>query len=283
MSFTIHLLREADIDATDEVIVAAYNLSSGRKDTLRQYLTLQPDGAFIVKDDTTIVGFGAALDYGPFAYIGMMTVQPTLQKRGIGRLLMDYILAWLEERGCQTVLLDANNAGEPLYVQYGFVEDDRTLDILQTERLALVNNYSEHISTLRDEDFVALATFDATHFGASREALLAIYCADNPHRVFVAHNTYGEITGYVIAQTNVIGPWVARTIEDAEQLLRQALALSYAAQPRVFVSAQNENALQLLKRYGFSQTRSLSHMRKGLFIERSRPTTLYGQVSLGLG
>lgn len=283
MVFSLHPFLEADLDAVDRVTVAAYNMPRGRKDTLRRYLELQPDGAFVVKDDTSVVGFGAALDYGPFAYIGLMSVHPAVQKRGVGRLLMNALLAWLDGRGCQTVLLDASLAGAPLYLQYGFVEEDRTLDIRLTPGVALLHRYSERVSLLHNEDFAKLVAFDAAHFGASRKALLTAYYADDPQRVFVTHDSNNAMTGYLIAQIRTIGPWVACSEEDAEQLLRCALTLPYSAEPVVFVSAQNHNALTLLARYGFTQARSLDHMRKGLPKARCRATTLYGQASLGFG
>jgi len=281
--FSLHPFSEIDLDAVTEVVKAAYNLPHSRKDTLRQYLKLQPDGAFVVKDNDTAIGFGAALDYGPFAYIGLMSVHPSMQKRGVGRLLMDTLLTWLAERGCQTVLLDASQAGAPLYLQYGFAEDDRTLDMRQVQNIVLPHTHSERVSRLKDTDFAKLVAFDTTQFGASREALLAAYYTDDPQRVFVTRDTNGDITGYLIAQTRTIGPWVARSTRDAEQLLHHALTLSYSAEPMVFVSAQHSSALALLARYSFTRTRSLSHMRKGLVVERNRATTLYGQASLGFG
>ncbi len=283
MSFSIFQMQETDLDAADEVVIAAYNLARGRKETLHRYLMLQPDGAFVVRDGDTIVGLGAALDYGIFAYIGLMSVHPAMQKRGIGKLLMESILSWLDQRGCQTVLLDASVAGEPLYLHYGFMVDDKTCDMRRIQPVAIPDRATQHVSLLQDDEFTQLVAFDAKQFGASREALLGAFYQDNPQRVFVTHNNRADITGYVIAQMHTIGPWVASTAEDAEQLLQQALMLPYSAEPTVFVSAQNHNALSLLGRYGYSASRALSHMRKGLSVERSRATTLYGQASLGFG
>lgn len=283
MSLSVRPLLETDLEAADEVVIAAYNLARGRKETLRRYLTLQPDGAFIVKDGDTLVGFGATLDYSTFAYIGLMSVHPAMQKRGIGKLLMDSILSWLDQRGRQTVLLDASVAGEPLYLQYGFVVDDKTCDMRRMQKVAVPDSVTQHVSLLRDTEFTQLITFDAEQFGASRKALLATFYADNPQRIFVTHNNHDDITGYVIAQMHTIGPWVASTVEDAEQLLRQALNLSYSIVPTVFVSAQNHDALNLLVHYSYSSSRTLSHMRKGPLVARSRATTLYGQASLGFG
>ena len=76
-----------DLAATDEVIKLAYNIPGSRADTLRRYLTLQPEGAVVAKLNDAVVGFGDAFDYGPFAYIGMITTLPSMQRQGIALLL----------------------------------------------------------------------------------------------------------------------------------------------------------------------------------------------------
>ncbi|HVB75167.1 MAG TPA: GNAT family N-acetyltransferase [Ktedonobacteraceae bacterium] len=68
--------------AKDEVVKAAYNNPAGRPETLYRYLALQPDGAFIAQEDGRIVGFGGAINYATFGYIGLMSVHPAMQRRG---------------------------------------------------------------------------------------------------------------------------------------------------------------------------------------------------------
>jgi GNAT superfamily N-acetyltransferase len=292
---SIHLLMSDELDATDEVVIAAYNLRQSRKNTLQRYLALQPDGAFVAQQDGTIVGFGAAKKYNSFAYIGLMAVHPAVQKQGIGHRLLEHILSWLDASGCPTVLLDATPAGAALYKHYDFVEDDTTV-VLQQDREPLHNaderdgvagrsdkSGSSESMVLRGEELPGLFLFDAPSFGSERATVLASYWADDSQRVLVTHNSEEQITGYLIAQSSVLGPWVADTVEDAERLLVYALTLPFKNKPGVFVSAHNLHALRLLDRYGFTQRRALSHMRRGEKMRRGRHTTLYGQGSLGLG
>jgi ribosomal protein S18 acetylase RimI-like enzyme len=296
-NISIHPFTSAELAATDEVIIAAYHLAQGRKSTLQRYLTLQPDGAFVAKQGSRIVGFGAAKQYTSFAYIGLMAVHPALQKQGIGGMLLEHILRWLDRAGCQTVLLDASSPGVSLYNHYGFVEDDITL-VLQQEREPVrsvnvvlgipdVMRGSEvggrDTSGFYGEGLSALFAYDAPLFGSDRATLLASYWADDPQRVLVTKNASRQITGYLIAQSSVLGPWVADTVEEAERLLVHGLTLSFKNRPGMFVSARHENALRLFERYGFMQQRTLSHMRRGKRVQRGRHTTLYGQTSLGLG
>lgn len=294
---SIHLLTPGELDATDEVVTLAYHLTQGRKSTLQRYLALQPDGAFVAKQGGRIVGFGAAKLYTSFAYIGLMAVHPALQKQGIGAMLLERILRWLDGSGCPTILLDAAPPGVPLYNHYGFVEDDVTV-VLQQEREPVQNvnvvlgvpdvvrgkyGMSGANSGSFARELPALFAYDAPLFGSDRASLLASYWADDPQRVLMVQNGSRQITGYLIAQSSVLGPWVADTVDDAERLLVNALTLSFKNRPGMFVSARHENALHLFTRYGFSQQRTLSHMRRGQKVQRGRATTLYGQASLGLG
>lgn len=286
MGLVIQPLLEAELEIVNTIVTAAYHISYSRIETLRRYLLIQPDGAFVVRYDNNIVGFGAAVDYGPFAYIGLMSVHPSMQKRGVGRLLLEHLLSWVDARGCATVLLDASPAGAPLYAHYGFQVEERTV-VLQraqsTQGEYTSQKSPEGIASLTAEDLQAVVAFDAACFGAERKAVLASYWADDPHRALLMRDTNGQISGYVIAQAHTIGPWIARNMEAGEQLLAASLALPFADAISVFVSEHNRAALRMLTDYDFKQQRTLSHMWRGTYLERNRASLIYGQVSLGLG
>src|SRR5258708_3823310 len=120
MNISIHPLTEAELDAADEVVMAAFNVQRSRKEALRRHLALQPDASFLAKHNDTVIGFVAAINYGTFAYIALMSVHPTMQKCGVGQLLLEHLLAWLDKSACATTLLDATPLGAPLYGRYGF-------------------------------------------------------------------------------------------------------------------------------------------------------------------
>ncbi len=197
--------------------------------------------------------------------------------------MLEQCLAWAHSRQRPTLLLDATPVGFTLYQRYGFVEEDQTVVLQQMHLAVLLQHLPGPVAPLKMEQFSELVSFDAPAFGAERSAVLAAYCADDPQRVLVACDASGHLSGYLLAQANVLGPWVARTPQDAERLLRHALALPFTSAPGVFVSARHHQALVLLERCGFTQQRRLSHMCKGQPVQRSRQEMLYGQTSLGLG
>jgi hypothetical protein len=78
---TIRTLIEADLEATDLVLQAAYRGIESRVALIRRFLALDPESWRVAVDGTTIVGCVGAVDYGRFAYVGMMAVHPEAQSR----------------------------------------------------------------------------------------------------------------------------------------------------------------------------------------------------------
>jgi len=284
MSLVVQPFRVSDMEAVDEVLRSAFKTSYDRKDNLKRYLAIQSSGPFVAKIDGEIVGFGAAMDYGRFAYIGKMGVDPKVQRRGVGGSILAAILAWLEDRKCPTILLDASPYGGPLYEKFGFIESDLTA-VMQRN---VVKNHTKERSALNRakteaEELPKLLSFDMPRFGADRLQLLRSYFDDDPTRFLVSYDQKGQVDGFLVAQSRVIGPWVASNAEVAEGLLDEALEFSFDDNPTVFVSASNEAALELLLRYGFEKQRTQRHMYKGKSIQRDRKSSIYGQANFSFG
>jgi hypothetical protein len=262
--------------------MAAYNRPSSYEQILRRYLDLQPDGWYLALLDGTPIGLGGAVDYGPFAYLGMMSVLPTMQKRGIGQALMEHLLSWLDARGCPTILLNARPQAVLLYERCGFVALEQTQQLkcsLAPQLPATVPG----VSLLAQAELPVLADLDAPAFGASRLAVLSSYFALDPRRFFVSRDAHGQLTGFLVAGESIIGPWHAASIEAADLLFQQALSLSYAQSLVVSVSEHNIDALSLLARYGGACFATLAHMRRGHPLQRDQQRHLYGLASLMLG
>ncbi len=281
MKLSFRTLTEDDIPIAHEILRAAYG---GPTNRMSRYLTLQPNDWLLALADEAAVGLGGATHYSSFSYIGMLGVLPSMQGHGIGRAIMEALLQRVEERGCPTVLLDASNAGVRLYTHLGFVEDDKAVLLQRDDILQVMPPvYDGTISLMQEAELRDLVTFDAPLFGATRASVLASYLADDPRRAFVARDTNGTTSGFLIAQSGMLGPWMAVNVEVAEQLLPHVLTLPFQKAPGVIIPAMNRPATQLLQRYGFTRQRILAHMRLGPPVSGRDRSAIYGQASFAIG
>src|ERR1041385_4168599 len=129
----IRALGAADFATADDVLRAAFHANISFVPRLRRYLALQPDGWLAADDEGQVVGLVGAVDYGAFAYIGLMAVRPDRQGQRLGRKLMEALLAMLDARGTTCALLDASAAGAPLYERSGFVDAGLSLEFWEPE------------------------------------------------------------------------------------------------------------------------------------------------------
>lgn len=280
----IRAMTEADIPAADAIGMAAYGRESRRAE-LARLLRLQPDGWLLAEADGELAGMVGATDFGPFTYVGQMGVLPAFQRRGIARALMERLLAWVDGRGCVVTLLDASDAGYPLYAGMGFAVDDGVarLALAGVPKVDTRVPGSVRVDVMRREDLVEVIAFDTPRFGADRGGVLAAYLAGGAGRAFVARGERSEVRAFLFAQARMLGPWVAATPEDAEVVLARALALPFAGAPLVITPEANGAALALLARYGFAAQRMLRHMRRGGSPLLERRTRVYGQASFAIG
>ncbi len=287
VSVSIRNITPADLDIADTILVSAYEGGRSRRRDLQRGLGLQPEGWFLALLDGRPVGVGGALDYGPFASIGMMAVLPDARRRGVAARLLERILAWLDERGCPRAVLSATEAGTSLYRRYGFVDDGQTLvfrpqDDMPLPKPGVVLSPSVRVTTLHREELPELAAFDAPLFGADRAGLLAGYWADDSRRTLVAREANGSIAGYLVAQPRILGPWTATTEEAADALLMAALTLPFESGP-IAIVGDSSAAIGVLPRHGLTHQGALLHMARGAAAMPGQPALVYGQASFALG
>lgn len=281
MSLTVRRMMPADLEIASMIVLAAYRRSHSHEAALllRRYLQLQPDGWYLALWSGEPVGLGGAIDFGSFATLGLMSVLPAMQKRGIGQALMEQLLSWLDARGCPTVFLNARERAVSLYERSGFVTLEETHRYLFSPRPAKSEKLPG-ISLLEKESLPAVAAFDAPAFGASRLRVLSDFLDRDSQRFFVSKDTAGSLTGLLVAEAASVGPWHAVNGETADLLLQQALQLPYTGPFLVSLLANNVGARTLFTRYGGQHSDTLFHMYRGLPLQRDPQQRLYGMASL---
>lgn len=287
MNIAMQLITLESVSIADPILMEAYNSGHSLQAELEFYLRLQLDGWFFVVDNGKPVGVGGVVNYGAFAYIGLIAVSPTVQRRGVGGMLMEHLLSWLEERDCFSARLVATQSGEGLYRKIGFIEDDGTVSYRLEQpverRPKGGRGGEERVFVLHNEDLDELVAFDTPIFGANRRVVLAAYLADLPERCFAIRASSGRMTGYIVAQHDALGPWIAQTPATAEALLVHSLKLPFEEAPGVRVYIGHTAAINLLKKYGFSERRVFKHMFYGNREPIQQKEKLYALATAAIG
>jgi GNAT superfamily N-acetyltransferase len=258
---------EDDVVGVERILLAAYGnaMSPG----MRSRLEVGANHAFVAEHDGRLAGFVMASDYGGVAYVASMGVDPAHQRQGAGRALMARLVDDLERAGIEAMLLDATDAGAPLYESFGFVDTDRTGVF---ERPASGSTTSA--GRIDRADLERAVSLDRTLCACDRSSLLRTF-AQEPFAFLAVRNR-----GYIMARAEAFGPFVADRTDAARALLSEAIAARPNAR-RLFIPWSNRAAVALAADNGFVETRSLRHMERGRSpLRRER---VFGQASLGHG
>ena len=223
-------------------------------------LSLSRGGSFVARIGAGDVGTVTTVTYsGGLSWIGMMLVDPAFRRRGIGTLLLRAAIAVAQPLG--RVALDATPAGRPLYERLGFTA--RFGLIRLGRRAAPLESLPSPGTPAIESDLPALAVFDTSAFGASREPVLRDLLHRLPECAQVAWRG-DQLAGYALARRGSsaiqIGPIIAESREDALLLLRSSLR--HAAYQDTIIDVPEDRAdwIEELCRMGYVPQRPFTRM-----------------------
>jgi len=231
----------------------------------QRLLDLQPDGCFAAEWDGFPVGTTTTCIFGKVAWIAMVLVKTSYRGRGIGTVLMEHALRYLDERGVASVRLNATPLGQPVYERLGFVEQFR---LARYQGMLAETREITGAEVALPEHWEALAALDCTVTNTDRRQFLSRLFAEQPENVRCVHQG-GRITGYITARPGawalMLGPCLG-TPEAARLLLADA-GQRHAGQ-RVFVDVPlpNRAATSLVQAQGLTVQRTLTRMCRGVVL-----------------
>lgn len=219
--------------------------------------------AFAAVAGQQVVGTAMALDYGGFAWIAMMLVDPVHRGRGLGARLLEAALDTVADR---QVRLDATPAGRPLYLKYGFRDEARlTRSVIPASRTRVASVSGRLPRPLTADDLSAILSLDRDVFGGDRGAVLRWALAQAPGSAWVRPG--GSVPSYCFGRPgrlfDQIGPIVAD--DDAGAAALASAALAAAGDRAVVVDAYDDRPgfTAWLRARGFTGERPLFRMRRG--------------------
>lgn len=189
------------------------------------------------------------------ATIGMVLVDPILQRQGVGRRLMDHALS---ATGDRSIMLYATQAGLRLYEALGFRVAGRARQY-RGEALRPVS--SKRVRLALPTDGPRIHRMDTDAFGAPRRALIA-HLLDTGTAVAIEANS--TVSGFAVRRRfgrgQVIGPAVARSRNDAIELVAAILAPGFL---RIDVADDDPEVETRLIELGFAPAGGAVRMTRG--------------------
>ena len=248
--------------AVGETFCRAANWNQLRRDW-ELFLKLNPEGNRVVEMENKVVGTVTTLDYQEhFSWIGMVLVDPSFRKQGIGTALLKKALEILETR--RTVKLDATPAGREVYLKLDFKDEyrlSRMIGTVQSETLG--TPVSIPFAT---NDMDEIAAFDRKIFGADRRELLEWQLQGAMEYAFVEKKG-DEIVGYCMGRHGYnfeqIGPVLALNADIAVRLTSSALLSCKGRAIAIDAMHFDANWLKWLTGLGLKEQRSFVRMYRG--------------------
>jgi hypothetical protein len=222
----------------------------------------------------------------------MMLVATRYARRGLGRALMEHLLA---EAGDATVTLFATDMGRPLYEKLGFAPVRRSVSFVGTFRPGRVGPGArlsgvgrgvpaECIRPAAEADLPSILAVDQAAFGADRGRVLT-RLPGFAERLAVLAAEQG-ISGYAAAWRNlpscaIIGPVVAPDAEAAKRLIAD-LAAKAGGAIRLDLDPDRPELPSWAHARGLEPVSRTTVMARGELADRGTPNRLFTPISVAL-
>lgn len=278
--FRLRPIAAADLDAV-QALVAQAAWPHRREDT--RFALGLGRGTVAVREDGGVVGNALWWPNGAaVATVGYVVVSSDCRGAGIGRRLMDEVLAAAGERRLE---LTATPAGFPLYERLGFAVTGR-----MHQRQGIASPVGElvpsagRIRALVEDDMPALRSLDARTTGRDRSRLLDALAAVAVARV---HEVEGRLAGFAFERAfgrgRAVGPLVAEDDAAAVALFAPSAAACAGGFLRADTPMGEGAFPAVLDRAGLACVDVARTMARGAAGEPRGPARPYCVASQALG
>ena len=222
------------------------------------------------------------------ASVGMMLVAARYGRCGLGRALMEHVIA---EAGGATVTLFATDMGRPLYEKLGFQPLRRNVSFVGAFRPARsgaspLAGPAGCARAATEADLPAMLAVDRAAFGADRGRILTRLPGFADRIAVLADHSEHSVNGYAAAWRNtqsstVIGPLVAPDAQGAEQLITDLAAHAHGT-VRLDLDPDRPELPAWAHRHGLEPVSRTLVMALGELTDRGTPDRLFAPISVAL-
>jgi ribosomal protein S18 acetylase RimI-like enzyme len=293
--FEIRPLRAADVEAAIELARA-----QGFRDRTRFYefvMRVPSCQAVVGVVGGRLVATGLATASGSVGWLGSIAVEAEFRRRGIGRAVTEELMRLLRLAGCETLSLEATEAGRPMYERMGFRVVSHYHQ-LQADHLAEepIPPQGTRARPLEPADLAAVCALDRQATGEDRSAPLTVLAEsggwileDDPtagHRPGGGQRGAGpggQLRGFLLPAERAHGAIVAPRFRDGLFLLDlHRHIVPDGAQVRAGIPGEHGTAVRELKRRGWQETWRAPRMLLGPDVS-GRPNWMWGQINSAMG
>jgi GNAT superfamily N-acetyltransferase len=214
--------------------------------------------------------------------IGMVIVDPAIQRAGIGRTLMDAVVDQVQT---PSILLNATKAGEPLYRRMGF---QPVGTIVQHQGASFASPIvalpaGMRIRPMGRSDAAVLIGLDAEAFGTPREALIRLLIKQGDAVILVrGEEPVGFSFHRRFGRGHVIGPVVARDVDLARALVAHWVGTFSGAFQRIDVPGDSSLSAWL-EEIGLVRVSGALSMARGAALPEPCGLRVHALASQALG
>jgi ribosomal protein S18 acetylase RimI-like enzyme len=248
---------------------------SSCRDDFEELIKHDSTGSFVGEINGEPIGMVCSVNYGEIGFIGNLIVENKFRGHNYGRLLMEYAMKYLLNKGTMSIFLDAVPKAITLYEQLGFRKIAKSLRL----ESSFIGESPQNTRPMSDEDLKKVVSLDSLHFGDKRENFLQMRYSKHPELSFVLDDD-DELLGYIMGsysgQTLRVGPWVMHNHSPNSNNLLLALAEASSTNlMKIGVLETNKDTLAILKKYGFKEMSFSWRMLYGKDTDATQSNHLY--------
>ncbi len=226
---------------------------------------LEPNGCFVLLDESERVGIATCISYGHIGWFGNLIVKQDYRGQGAGTKLVKHAIEYLQSSGVTTVGLYAYPNLISFYGKIGF-KRDADFVVLKSDSISPSSEIND-FRKITNKELPKIIQLDSLCFGASRKKLLEkIIGPKNPcYLATEGDRTIGYIAANIYEETVEIGPLVCARdhTETAVSLLKNSLNRFERLEGYMYIPKTETKLLQAAMKAGFEKQFELARMFLG--------------------
>jgi ribosomal protein S18 acetylase RimI-like enzyme len=233
-----------------------------------------------------LVATGLATANGRVGWLGAIVVAAEFRRRGFGRAVTEELIRRLRMAGCETISLEATDAGRPMYERMGFRLVSHYHQ-LQADHLAGRPSLPPGARARRLEpaDLPAVLDLDRRATAEDRSAPLTVLARSGGWVLESISQPAGAggLRGFLLPAERAYGAIVAPDFEDGLFLLDlHRHVVPEGGHVRAGIPAEHAAAVLELESRGWHETWRAPRMLLGPEVPW-RPTWIWGQINSAMG